>query len=108
VIPITAIHRDPDLWPQPDDFRPQRWEGYPSHPLPENPAVRVPCSFMPFSVGPRNCVGERFALQEAKLILAVLLQRLRFEADPSYVHAPAMLITLRPSLGMPMRVFARG
>jgi cytochrome P450 len=97
-IPIAVLHRDPALWPQPDEFNPLRFE----HGL--NAALRHPMALIPFSAGPRNCIGAQFALLEARLILAVLLQRCSFQLAPSYVHQPQPVITLRPRHGMPMLV----
>ena len=102
VVAISSIHRDETLWgTDADDFNPGRWAAGLSS------SLRHPCAFLPFSMGPRNCIGERFALQEARLILAVILQRLDFSLDPSYRHAPVMAITQRPRFGMPMIVRPR-
>lgn len=61
-------------------------------------------AYIPFSHGPRNCVGAQFALLEAKVILAVLLQRLDWRLSPTYVHKPTMIVTLRPSTGLQLLV----
>ena len=70
---IYAAHRDPAIWPEPDAFRPARW-------LESTAAERPAYAFVPFLAGPRNCIGQRFALQEAAAMLAVLLSR--FELRP--------------------------
>jgi cytochrome P450 len=98
-IPIAAIHRDADYWPDPDVFNPLRFERGVAA------AAAHPCAFLPFSHGPRSCVGQQFALLEARLVLARLLQRVEWEVDRSYVHAPLPVVTLRPAHGMPMRVW---
>ncbi|XP_012945993.1 cytochrome P450 3A16 [Aplysia californica] len=67
--PVCAIHRDPDLWPEPDKFIPERFTA-------ENKANRHPYAHMPFGQGPRNCVGMRLALLEMKVALAAILQKL--------------------------------
>lgn len=101
VIPIAALHRDPVLWPEPDSFKPDRWaDGLTA-------ALKHPCAYIPFSLGPRNCVGQQFALQEAKLLLAVILSRVDFSLTPDYIHQPSMAVTLRPAHGMPMQVWPR-
>ena len=101
MVPIATMHRDPELWPDPHEFRPERFlQGI-------GPALRHPLAFLPFSAGPRNCIGQQFAMLEARVVLAILLQRLEWELDPTYQHSPEQTITLRPRYGMPMRVWAR-
>ena len=65
-VPIYAIHHDPDLFPDPDTFNPDRF-------MPDHKHQLVPCSFLPFMTGPRNCIGARFALLEAKTTIAAIL-----------------------------------
>ena len=69
---VRAAHRDPEVWPEPDAFRPARWLLPPDS---EEAARRHPYSFTPFLAGPRNCIGQRFAMQEAAVMLAMLLSR---------------------------------
>lgn len=66
-IPVYVIHRDPDIWPDPLNFDPERHS-------PEAKASRHPFSFLPFGMGPRNCIGMRFALLEIKMAIASILQ----------------------------------
>ena len=63
-IPIHLIHRHPDHWTDPDDFLPERWLDE------EANNKRHKFAFIPFSAGGRNCIGQRFAEMEAKLIVA--------------------------------------
>lgn len=69
-IPVGVIHRDPEIYLEPDEFDPSRF-------TPEAKAARDPFAFMPFGMGPRNCVGMRLALIELKVALASIFQKFR-------------------------------
>jgi cytochrome P450 len=76
-IDVHGIHHDPRHWPEPEVFRPERFlEGSPEA------AARHPCAYLPFGVGPRRCIGWRFALEEAVICLVQLYRRARFQLDP--------------------------
>jgi cytochrome P450 family 9 len=68
LLPIFAIHRDPRFYPEPEKFDPERFNNENKHKI--NPTM-----YMPFGAGPRNCIGSRFALLEAKLIMFHLLKK---------------------------------
>ncbi|KAK8737061.1 hypothetical protein OTU49_004781 [Cherax quadricarinatus] len=70
-IPIYSIHRDGDHYPNPERFDPERFS-------PENKARRPHSVYLPFGSGPRNCIGMRFALMEAKVAIVYLLQEFAF------------------------------
>ncbi|XP_078695168.1 cytochrome P450 3A8-like [Branchiostoma floridae x Branchiostoma belcheri] len=69
--PVWAIHHDPELWPEPDKFRPERFSK-------EEMAARDPFAFLSFGAGPRGCVGMRLAMLEIKLALAKAMRKFRF------------------------------
>lgn len=71
-VPIYALHHDPDIYPRPDEFRPERFDE-------ATKRTRESVAFCPFGAGPRNCIGMRFALIEIKLLLVSILSRFRFE-----------------------------
>ncbi|KAG7188950.1 hypothetical protein KM043_008549 [Ampulex compressa] len=71
-IPIYAIHRDPDIYPDPETFNPERFNE-------ENTATRHPMHFLPFGNGPRNCIGARFANYQVKIGLVQILRNYKIE-----------------------------
>ncbi|KAL4789185.1 cytochrome P450 [Aspergillus venezuelensis] len=116
---VHSIHHRADLWPNPDEFHPERFlEGnsaYGSH---------SPDAYRPFEKGPRNCIGQELAMIEIQLVMALTLRRFDFRAafdewvdggasgpikqafgDEAYQVFSA---TAKPRGGMPMRVFKRG
>lgn len=71
ILPIWNLHHDPKFWENPGEFEPERF-------LPENRHKIVPYTYLPFGAGPRNCIGMRFALLEAKLAIANLVLNFKF------------------------------
>ena len=83
-----ATHRDARWFPEPGAFRPERWD--------EKPAAEIPAhAWFPFGAGPRACLGARFALVEAVLVLAAVARRLHLEVDPGDIP-PVPGLTLQP------------
>ena len=98
VLALYALHRNETLWDNPDEFDPDRF-------LPENHKDRHRFSFLPFSAGPRICIGMKFAMLEAQAVLAAVIRDLRFEPEPDHEVRLRSTITLRPENGMPLKVF---
>lgn len=95
-----VIHRDPRFYDNPLAFDPERWAR-------SGRAERHPFAYFPFGGGPRRCVGDRFAMLEARLVLARLLQSIRFETVPETSLDLSPSITLRPAGGLDLRVVPR-
>ncbi|XP_044513353.1 cytochrome P450 3A24-like isoform X1 [Gracilinanus agilis] len=72
LIPVYVLHHDPEYWPEPEEFRPERFDR-------EGRKSMDPYVFLPFGAGPRNCVGMRFALLTLKTALVTLLQNFTVE-----------------------------
>ena len=96
------IHRDPRHWPEPEKFDPDRHR-------PETAATRHPFAFIPFSAGPRNCIGQKFAMMEEKTILSAILHRFRLETDDEYsLNMFRVVITLQADPPVRIRFVPRG
>lgn len=98
---VHQLHRDERFWAAPTEFRPERFL--------DGEIERVPKhAYLPFSAGPRVCIGNAFAEMEAKLLLASIAQRVELSTVPGHRVEPEPLITLRPRFGLPMQVGWRG
>ncbi len=93
-----ATHRHPAFWPDADAFDPDRFS-------PERSKDRHSWSFLPFSGGPRTCIGNMFALVESSVLVAQLLNRFDFEVLSCADVRPIAIGTMRPS--RPIRVVLR-
>ena len=95
-----AIHRRPDIWEAPEEFRPERFAA-----REERGADRY--AYFPFGGGPRRCLGEQFALWEARVILGHVLRRFDVTIEPGQSVLPEPMITLRPNGPMMARIRRR-
>jgi len=92
-ISIYVTHRNPNLWPDPERFDPERF-------APAAVAQRHRFAYLPFGGGPRICIGNGFAIAEAQVILAAIAQRYRVRLAPGHTVEPIGLVTLRPKTGI--------
>jgi len=88
-----VVHRDPRWYDAPEEFRPERWEGDLIKRLPR-------FAYFPFGGGPRQCIGNAFAVMEATLILATTARKFRLRLAPGHPVVPLASITLRPRHGV--------
>jgi len=88
-----TVHRDARWYDAPEEFRPERWEG---DLLKRNPKF----AYFPFGGGPRQCIGNSFALMETALTLATIAQQYRFRLVEGHPVVPLASITLRPRYGI--------
>jgi cytochrome P450 len=99
-MPIYAMHRHTGRWQDPDAFDPARF-------APEREAQIPRYQYLPFGAGPRICIGMAFAMLEATVMLATLLQKARFAPVPGREPRPIARVTLLPGGGLPLRVTLR-
>lgn len=98
-VPVYALHHDPEAWPNPEVYDPERFRGPAKN-------TRHPFQFLPFGAGPRNCIGMKYAMMEIKVALVRILRKFKFVQSPE-TQVPLVLqsgLTLYPRDGIYLRV----
>jgi cytochrome P450 len=99
-ITIYPLHRNRRVWKNPNSFDPDRFTVHQTQGRPR-------CAYLPFGAGPRVCIGASFAMIEATVVLAILVQAFRFNAVTGHRPHPVARVTLRPRGGMPLYIEPR-
>ncbi|MFN8447157.1 MAG: cytochrome P450 [Anaerolineae bacterium] len=95
VVNIYGMHRDARYFPDPDRFDPERFS-------PENEKLIPKYAYLPFGGGPRVCIGNAFAMMEAKLVVATIARQFHLALAPGQQVKPERVFTLRSKYGMRM------
>jgi cytochrome P450 len=100
IVSQWVTHRHPDFWPEPEQFRPERF-------LPAQGTKRHPYAYFPFGGGPRACIGGAFAMMKGPLVLAAIARRFRVELLSGQAAVPEPTFTLRPRDGVKALLWPR-
>ncbi|CAF1052148.1 unnamed protein product [Rotaria sordida] len=95
IVNLYTLHHSENHWSEPEKFDPSRFDQHQSD------------KFLPFSIGFRSCIGQHFAMLEAKIMLLMIIRRFHIELVPGQKHVPDIAITLRPKHEMWMRMSLR-
>merc|ERR1712150_83972 len=99
-IQLYTLHHNPTVWDNSMEYRPERF-------LPENIAKMHGYAFVPFSAGPRNCIGQHFSMQEQKVILGRILHRYEIAVDPDFKLDYQVGLVTRPKDGLKLIIGKR-
>lgn len=100
MIPVYDIQHDPEYYPEPDKFDPDRFET-------EEVIKRNPMTWLPFGDGPRNCIGLRFGMMQTRIGLVTLLNSFEFSLGAKMsvpINFDPEALTLSPKGGMYLKV----
>ena len=97
LISIFHLHRHPDVWENPNEFDPLRFH-------PSNAEGRDPYAYIPFSAGQRNCIGQNFALNEEKTVVASILNRFKLSLDEDHKVEMVPKVVLRTTNDIKVRL----
>ncbi|KAK7505999.1 hypothetical protein BaRGS_00002721, partial [Batillaria attramentaria] len=97
---IYNLHHNPTVWEDSMEFRPERFSE-------ENNNTRHPYAFVPFSAGPRNCIGQNFAMHEMKIIMAKMLHRFTLVLDPNHKVEKFESVVMKTKTGIRMKAVPR-
>ncbi|KAK3092763.1 hypothetical protein FSP39_006985 [Pinctada imbricata] len=94
-VSLFALHRNPEVWHEPEEFDPQRFSD-------EN--MTSSSSYMPFSIGPRNCIGQLFATTQIRVVIPMIIRKYNLTLDPSRPAQPESMLILRSKNGLYLNV----
>jgi len=100
IVNIFGMGRNAKIWKDPEVFDPERFE-------PENFSRLRPFSYLPFSAGPRNCIGQKFAMNEIKSTVSKVLRHFEIIAEPGFEPTLKADLVLKSSNGIKLRLKTR-
>ncbi|XP_077994249.1 cytochrome P450 4F3-like [Glandiceps talaboti] len=94
---MNLLHRNEHVWDKPTEFKPERF-------TPENSKDRSPYAYLPFSAGPRNCIGQNFAMNEMKIVLSTILHNFELGVVRDCLPDRSIGLVLRSNTGIRLHV----
>lgn len=96
-VDVVGMHHDPSLWGDDvNEFKPERFK----HNI--NGGCKHRMGFLPFGFGGRICIGRNLTIMEYKIVLSLILRKFSLSVSPTYIHLPRIMLSLRPSQGVPL------